>query len=255
MKTFKYKDEKMAYVDCGAGDTAFIWAHGWGVDHKYFIPLVDSLKTHGRHYILNLPGFGESPRPNANWYIKDYADFINKFALNLKERKVVWVGHSFGGRIGIKLAALYPKTFYKMVIIAGSGLPPKRSLLKKTHLFLRVHLFKLMKLFVRNEKALNSLRSKFGSSDYKNAGNMRAIFMNTFREFLEEDAQKIQCPVALYYGEFDTETKPDIGARFNKLIPNSSFEILEDYDHYTILTKGQHQLASRIINFTRKKNV
>ena len=166
---------------------------------------------------------------------------------------MIWLAHSYGGRIGVKLASSYPDLIDKMVLIAAAGLPPKRSFLEKISILIKTRSFKLMKCFVRDKKKLEELRSKHGSPDYKKAGEMRKIFIKTFAENLEEDAKNIKCPVALYYGENDVATKPDIGRRYNKFITDSHFEEFKGLDHFTIVSRGQHQLAQRIKKFVEDK--
>ena len=252
MNTFEHNHQKLSYIHHGQGDIVFVWVHGWGVDHQYLVNLSKDLSSLGQHYLVDLPGFGNSPKPEKDWFISDYAEFMHHFLNSQENKHIVWIGHSFGCRVGTKLAAHYPDLVKKMVFIAGSGLPIKRSLFQRMNIFLRIRLFKFMKLFVRGEENLNKLRSKFGSSDYRTAGDMRQIFMNTFSEHLSEDAKKISCPVTLLYGELDTETPPSMGEDYHSLIKDSSLEIFDGLDHYTILTKGQHQLAHRIKNFIKE---
>ena len=253
MHFYEYNNQKMAYFRHGSGTDAYIWVHGWGCDYHFFQNLSESLTQYGTHYVVDIPGFGDSPTPNEDWNLKSYADFFKGFIDEVKADNIIWVGHSYGGRIGVKLASLYPDALNKMVLVAAAGLPQKRSLLEKIKIFIKVRSFKFMKMFVRDEKALEELRSKHGSADYKNAGDMRKIFVTTFAENLEKDAQNITCPVALYYGEHDTATKPDMGRRYNKLIAGSVFEEFKGLDHFTIVTKGQHQIAQRIKKFVEKK--
>lgn len=251
MNIFEHNDHPMFYTQHGDGDTVFIWAHGWGTNHKTLLPLSQSLTKMGRHYVLDLPGFGQSPPPKTVWGAADYAEYIHEFIKSLKARKIVWIGHSFGCRIGVKYSALYAKDIDRLIIIAGAGLPAKRSLCQKMRMIFWVSIFKTLKVFANTEEKLEKLKSKYGSADYRNAGDMRQIFIKTIGENLTGDALKIECPVALYYGDKDTETKPDIGIRYDQLIQNSQLEIFEGYDHYTILTKGLHQLTQRIHNFVK----
>ncbi len=249
MNIFEYNNQKMAYLRHGHGKTAFIWVHGWGSNHQFFTNLSKSLSQMGTHYVVDIPGFGESPQPDQDWDLTQYAEFFNHFLDDVKQDNIIWVGHSYGCRVGVKLAASYKDSIDKMVLIAAAGLPQKRSPFEKLKVFFKVKFFKLMKLFIRSEEKLNQLRSKHGSTDYKNAGTMRPIFIKTVSENLSEDAKNINCPVALYYGENDLETKPDMGSRYSKLIKDSKFETFKHLDHFSIVTKGQSQIAQRIKKF------
>ncbi|MGC9328997.1 MAG: alpha/beta fold hydrolase, partial [Candidatus Hinthialibacter sp.] len=64
----------------------------------------------------------------------------------------------------------------------------------------------------------------------------------------------IQQPVTLFYGSDDTETPPEIGKQMNEKLPNSEYLELPGFDHYTILTRGRHQVAHQLKNFLYKLN-
>jgi len=82
--------------------------HGWGrgVDGDVFIALREALRDDAIEVItLDLPGFGKSGEPPKAWTVDDYADCIEELVENLQLQDVFLLGHSFGGRIVIKLAA------------------------------------------------------------------------------------------------------------------------------------------------------
>lgn len=249
MDFYDYNNQKMAYIRHGSGQNTFIWVHGWGSSHEFLLSLSKSLSQYGTHYIVDIPGFGQSPKPEEDWTLLQYASFFTQFAKDIKAHNLTWVGHSYGCRIGVKLASLNNDIINQMVLIAAAGLPQQRSIFEKTKIFIKVRSFKFMKMFIRDKKKLEELRSKHGSTDYKNAGAMRPIFVKTFSEDLTKEAQNITCPVALYYGENDEATKPSMGRKYHHLIQNSQFEVFKGLDHFSIVTKGRHQLAQRIKKF------
>jgi pimeloyl-ACP methyl ester carboxylesterase len=53
----------------------------------------------------------------------------------------------------------------------------------------------------------------------------------------------------LVYGDRDQETPPELGMRFNSLIPNSRLVTLRGFDHWNILTEGRHQIVQRLSEF------
>lgn len=243
----------MTYLSFGEGKTAFVWAHGWGHDHTAFLGLAQGLSFMGKHYLIDFPGFGGSPKPSADWHVKDYADFAKAFVDSLPEKDVIWIGHSFGCRVGIKLAAIGYDKIARYVLVAAHGLPRYRSPLNRLRFYLQIRLYKFLKLFVQfSPTLLNLLRKRFGSADYNNAGPMRQIFLNVINENLQEDAAKIDQPVLLIYGSKDNETPPEIGQRFSKLMRNAQLRVLGDFDHYSILTSAKHQVSQLIKNFVQE---
>lgn len=228
------------------GATQIIWAHGWGQSGAAFAPLAQSLNAFATHHLLDLPGFGATPAPNADWHTTDYADALEQWIATLPKGKKIWIGHSFGGRVGLRLAANHPNSIDALVLIGTAGLPRKRSLWQTIHFKTKVYAFKFLKIFVPEGPKRDALRARFGSADYLNAGAMRQILLNTVREDQTDSARNITTPTIIICGANDTEAPPDISQRLHALIPNSSLHILQGYDHYSILTDGRHQVARLI---------
>jgi pimeloyl-ACP methyl ester carboxylesterase len=200
---------------------------------------------------VDFPGFGVSPAPPENWGTAEYADAAAELIRSYRAvKKIIWVGHSFGGRVGIQLAARHPDLLDRLFLVASPGLPHRRSLMQKLSHHSRVTFFKTMKIFAPVfGMSLDDLRKKFGSADYRNAGKMRPIFLRIIHENLSAPAKQIKCPTYLLYGSNDTETPPEIGERLAQLIPKSTLSVLPGLDHYSILTTGRHLLLKRLSDF------
>lgn len=254
MQKFKALGAEFAYSEIGEKcDDApvFIWAHGWGQTHASFLPLIDPFATHGLHISLDMPGHGNASEPPEDWSTKEYADAIAAWIKEQKFPPVIWVGHSFGCRVGVQLAAHHPECISKMALIAGAGLKRKRPLPRRIYLYCRIKLFKLLKHLVPNGKLKDKLMTIFGSTDYKNAGVMRKVFVRVVNEDLSETAQNVKCPTTLIYGSNDDETPPEMGERYAKLIQNAKLHILEGQDHYTVLQNGRHPVIKILNDFLK----
>ena len=229
----------------------FVWAHGWGANRTVFLPIIESIRNFGSHILIDFPGFGETPAPSSDWGTLDYADATATF---LKEqfpnKTFIWVGHSFGCRVGVQIGAKYPELFEKMLFIAGAGLPRKRSLAGAVKVKGKIYTYKaLKKVAPLIGLSTEALRDRFGSADYKSAGNMRNILTKVVREDLSDVAEKISCPVKLIYGSDDVDTPPEIGERYARLIKTSEFVLINGEDHNSILDKGRHQVVKHIKQF------
>lgn len=226
-----------------------IFGHGWGQSGAAFQPLADILKPFGACSLIDFPGFGDSPPPPDDWGTADYADLVADWLRTLGSARFVWIGHSFGGRVGIQLASRHPELLSGMVLIAAAGLQRHRTLWERLRIKTRVGTFKIAKRFVREGPQLDRLRQRFGSADYRNAGRLRPIFLRVVREDLTAEAKRIRCPALLLYGTGDTETPPEIGKRLHALIPASELALLDGFTHLSILTEGRHQIAMKIRRF------
>lgn len=247
------------YEVCGApieaAGVVFIWGHGWGQDLNAFRATAASFAD-AANVLLDFPGFGASPPPPQGWGTQHYADacFELLASLALTGKKVAWVGHSFGGRVGIQLAARHPGAISGLCLVASAGLPRRRTALQTAKHHIRIRTFKLLRMLPLSGPPFEWLRARMGSADYRNAGAMRSVLVSVVNENLTDVARKISCPCLLIYGENDTETPPDIGERLARLIPNSTLSILPNNDHYSVLGNGRHLVVKRLVAFLEKLN-
>ena len=243
--------QNIHFIEVGAGEPLIFWGHGWGQSHQSFLPWAERFKTAARHVVIDFPGFGEAPIPKEVWGTADYADACATLIRKQSDEPVIWCGHSFGCRVGLQLAARHPDLVAGLFLVAGAGLPRKRPLWHKLYYGGRVKLFKALKKLIPLGFSQDWLYNTFGSADYKSSGPLRQIFVKVVNEDLSDIAANISCPVTLIYGENDTETPPEIGERLHKIIPNSTLIILDQFDHYSILTNGQHQTATYLDKFIK----
>ena len=247
MTTFTSKGAAHAFVSLGrplGGDVPHVvWGHGWGQDHRAFLPLARSLERVAHHTLLDFPGFGESPLPPGEWGTADYADALADWLATLPRGRRIFVGHSFGCRVALRLAARHPGAVDAMVLAAGAGLKRQRGLIERVRIAIRVRAFKMLKLLEHLGVDVSARKARYGSADYRNAGAMRPIFVRVIAEDQTEVARAIRCKVALVYGEKDTETPPEIGERLSHLIPGATLKVVPGLDHYSILTDGGPQIV------------
>src|SRR4051794_18678857 len=97
----------------------FIWGHGWGHDHHVFLPLARALERRGAHSLIDFPGFGQSPPPPATWTTADYADAMADWISTFPRTPRIWIGHSFGCRVGLQLASRHPGLIDGLFLIAA----------------------------------------------------------------------------------------------------------------------------------------
>jgi pimeloyl-ACP methyl ester carboxylesterase len=246
----------LAVVSLGAplGDVPlhFIWAHGWGHDHRAFLPLASAFERQGSQSLIEFPGFGQAPPPPTAWTTADYADATAAWLAGLPRMLRIWIGHSFGCRVGLQLAARHPDAVDAMFLIAAAGLQRARSPVEQVSLKARIAAYKSLKLLDRLGVDTAAMRSRFGSADYRSAGPMRGVLVNAVREDLSDVARQVRCPVELVYGENDTETPPEMGERFARFIPGATLTILPRFDHITILTTGLHQVQNQLATFAAR---
>ena len=229
-----------------------VWGHGWGHTHRALLPLAESLRRVAPSVLVDFPGFGESPLPPEPWGTADYADATAEWLSTFAAGRRIWIGHSFGSRVGLQLAARHPEAVQGLFLIAAAGLPAQRSGMARVRFTTRRWAFRIARSLTPEGPARDRLRERFGSADYRQAGAMRPILVKVVSENLSEVARAVRCPVVLVYGENDRETPPDIGERLRDLIPDAQLHVLRGFDHWNVLTEGQHQLTHRLSEFLER---
>jgi pimeloyl-ACP methyl ester carboxylesterase len=224
-----------------AGAPELVWGHGWGHSHASLAPLAEAMRQRADSLLVDFPGFGASPPPPGAWGTEDYADAMAQWLAGLPARRRVWVGHSFGCRVGLQLAARHPEAVAALFLIAAAGLPPRRSLWARTRRLPRRLGFRLLRAMIPEGPARDHLRERYGSSDYRLAGAMRPVLVKAVNEDLSDVARRIRMPVVLVHGAGDSESPPEIAARLHALIPGSRLHLLRGFDHWSILGDGRHQ--------------
>lgn len=236
---------KAAWSKIGEGKPLLI-LHGWGSSSLIMKPVAEKLKTIRTCYLIDFPGFGESPEPDQAWCVDDYAKLIKKFISDvIQEEKTDVLVHSYGARVLIKMLADQDNSgvFDKIIITGGAGLKPKRKpvyyVKKYTAKFLKLP-FMILPTPLR-ESGLKKLREtalwkKLGSSDYQQlSGVMRETFVKSVTEYLDHLLEKINHEVLLIWGENDISTPIDQGKRMEKGLRNSALVQIKNAGHYAFL--------------------
>lgn len=234
-----------AYRLAGAatGAPELVWGHGWAHSHASLLPLAVAMRSRADSLLVDFPGFGASPLPPGVWGTADYADAMAAWLGGLPKRRRVWIGHSFGCRVGLQLAARHPEAVDALFLIAAAGLRPHRSLTTRLKRLPRRLAFRAMRAITPEGPARDRLRERYGSSDYRSAGSMRPVLVKAVSEDLTDVASRIRLPVVLVHGEADSESPPEIATRLHALIPGSRLHLLRGFDHLSILSDGRHQVT------------
>ncbi len=182
--------------------------HGWGRDHRDFSSVLSGYP----HLLIDLPGFGVSPPPTATWGAADYASCV---AGVLDSRAAVTgevggaavvIGHSFGGRVAVCLAASRPDLVRAMVLC---GVPLIRSpRAGKVPVGYRLGR-KARQMGLLSNRRFEAMRRARSSDDYNAAiGVMRSVLVRVVNESYDEQLAAARCPVAMVWGSRDRAVPP-----------------------------------------------
>jgi pimeloyl-ACP methyl ester carboxylesterase len=226
-----------------------VFLHGWGAarDSLRGIAVLFE-RTHCVH-LLDLPGFGEAPPPPDDWDTIKCSVLLQRYVEERIDPPVVLIGHSFGGRIAVRLAAGHPSLVRAVVLMAVPGLPAtglsgasvRRAGVRALRRVLRAA------QAIIGPAPLEWHSRRFGSRDYRAAGALRPLLVRTVNEDLTESASNMTCPVLLIWGSDDRETPPWLAYRYQELMNGrATLSILPHKDHHLFDGTGAHLCAFKI---------
>jgi pimeloyl-ACP methyl ester carboxylesterase len=245
----------------GAGPATVLALHGWRRTHDDFAPVFDRVDRdddgHGEATLRpgvgpgvvapDLFGFGATPPPPEAWGTAEYAEALRPLfdEPGVLADRVVVVGHSFGGRVALPLAALVPDRIDRLVL-TGVPLLSRQGRRARPAPAYRMGR-RLHRLGLLSDERLEAMKSKYGSPDYRAAqGVMRDVLVRTLAERYEDEMAAIGCPVDLVWGERDTEAPLDVAERAQGLFPMARLLVLPGVGHLTP-TEAPDQLRQVVV--------
>lgn len=204
--------------DGGCPRDTVVFLHGWGGGLSSFARAYSAVCRLGV-YCVN---FAFPTTVPSDWGIYEYASYVQEFLQIKNIRKPIVVGHSFGGRVALILAA---KGLCKsIVLVDAAGLKPRFSLRKKIKIAQYHHR-------VKRGKPLDGM----GSIDYNNIdASMRGVFVRIVNTHLDKLLPNISCKTLVFWGKRDTDTPPYMARRLKRGIENSEL-VFADGGHYSYI--------------------
>ena len=215
------------YKISGPADAArtLVVLQGWGTELGLYDSVAAAVNDSFRVVQFDLPGFGDS--------------FIE--ALGIK--KAVLLGHSYGGRVIIKLAARdsLPFEIEKIVLVDSAGVMPERSASQK----FKVRMYKIKRNFLTSKpvhamfpEVIDYWMSKQGSEDYRNASPMmKKCLVMAVNEDLQHLMPFVKQEVLLVWGDLDMDTPISDAHKMEQKMPDAALVVLEGTDHFSFLYK------------------
>ena len=248
-------DEKIPlhYETVGSGK-AVILIHGFAANTytwRYLTPVLS--KTH-KVYMLDLKGFGKSPKPDDGAYsLYDQAKLVLDFIQQQNLNEVTLIGHSYGGGVSL-VSALFltksmPGVLNKLVLIDSVAYP------QDTPFFINILATPLLGTFVANVlpvrfQVRNVLKKAYYNDDLiteeaidayaqpLHSAEARIALLTTARQIfptdltrLSQEFPKIKVPTKIIWGQYDEIVPGSIGKKLHHAIDSSSFKLIESCGH------------------------
>ncbi|NKF24270.1 alpha/beta fold hydrolase [Solimonas marina] len=247
-KTLQIPGYTISYLDGGSGEP-LVMVHGIGADKDNWSQVMPFLRGHGRLIALDLPGFGESSKPDDGDYSIDaQAKYLGEFLDALKLPRAHLAGNSMGGAVVLEFARLHPERVQSLWLLdpAGVGGAKESEMFRayredgKMLLFAKTpdDFVKVMHLAMNQPPVLPySVTHELAIA----AANNYALHTRIFRELtattphLETDVAGLATPTLIVWGEQDHVLDPSGAPLLHEALPNSQVVLMPGIGHMPML--------------------
>ena len=253
----KLDGAKIHYKSYGKGKDALVLIHGWTCNLENWRDQIPEFAKRSRVIALDLPGHGQSDKPQIAYTMDLFANAIDAVMRDAKVEHAVLVGHSMGTPVARQFFRKYPQKTLAIVIVDGG-----------------------LRLFGTKEMR-DGFLTMFRSPGYKEAGKqmftqmagklpaaeverLNASFANTPQyvvvsamESMSDEAlyttDKINVPVLAILGK-SPFWPADTEQFLRGLAPDLEFQMWEGVGHFLMIDKPK-QFNDAVIAFLDKKNL
>lgn len=237
--------------------------HGLGNNaSKDWNDIVEEFAKHYHTIAVDLPGFGMSQGKLEEFVSPDtYADFLYRIVDVYAKSKVIYIGHSMGGTIGLRYLSKYPDQVDKAVLISAAGILQKTIYTKQLleHLLHnktkkisggalgKSNLRSITEVWlevVDNSSLLKKIRlqdPEFSKSIFEDNTSVQAALGLINTDF-SQDLKEIKKPILLIWGSEDRISPLRTGHLFNYHLQHSRL--------ITLLKEGHtpHIFSAKIVS-------
>lgn len=240
------------YVDEGKGQVLML-LHGLFGALSNWEGVVNHYSRHFRVIIPMLPIY-EMPIKEAG--LQGLREFVEQFVATMQLGKMMIMGNSLGGHVGILYTLANPDKVSKLVLTGSSGLfentmggsYPRRG----SYDYIRE---RVAYTFYDPNVASKELIDEVFETTRSIPKCMRivAIAKSAQRNNLALELINIKVPTLLVWGLNDTITPPMVGHEFNRLIPNSELKFIDKCCHAPMMEHPQ-KFNELVEDFLIRKN-
>lgn len=209
---------------------SILFIHGWG-GNVYSLHNIATLasKTH-QAILIDLPGFGKSDNPLPTWGVEGYAEIIGHIIKQLDLKKPHYVGHSFGGAVGIYIASHYPRLIDKLVL-CNTSYKRENKVSQSAKLIKMVPKKNIVLKFIEPYAKKVYYKLFYKGSDLMKYPHLENNFRKIVTQDLTKDTKNIKVPVLILWGEEDTMTPVLWAYELAKNIKSAKLKIFPGVRH------------------------
>jgi 2-hydroxy-6-oxonona-2,4-dienedioate hydrolase len=215
---------------------AVVLVHGLGLSGRYMIPTAEALAPTHRVYLPDLPGFGDSGKPERALDVPGLADALAAWMPAAGLERAMLLGNSFGCQIIGDLAARYPERVERAVLQGPTAPPDERSWLWQ---FIR---------WQQNSPHNPPAMGDIAQADYLKTGPVRLFltFQFSLEDRLEDKLPRIRAPMLVVRGALDPICNQEWAAFVARRLPRGQLVVIPDVAHTLVYTAAPELVAASL---------
>lgn len=250
---------RVHYQNYGKGKEALVFIHGWSCNLNFWKANIPAFAQHTRVIAIDLPGHGESDKPQITYSMDLFARAIDAVLQAEKVERATLVGHSMGTPVIRQFYRKYPQKTRALVIVDGSLRPfgnpeqmkqflePFREPNYKEH---AERMIGFIAQSVKDKKTLEEIKTAMMSTpQHVMAGAMDAMMDDA----IWKTQDKINVPTLAVMAKQPAWT--DEYEKFARdLVPGIDYQMWEGVSHFLMMDEPQ-KFNDTVLAFLKKNKL
>jgi pimeloyl-ACP methyl ester carboxylesterase len=110
---------RVHYVTAGKGNRTIVFVHCWAGNLGFWREQASALADKARLIFIDLPGHGQSDKPQTAYTMDFFADAVLAVLNAEKVEKAIFIGHSMGGAVLCRVHHRAPEKIAAMISVDG----------------------------------------------------------------------------------------------------------------------------------------
>lgn len=104
-----------------------VMLHGWAMHSGVMFELAETLSSHFRVHLVDLPGHGLSKLTGSDYDPVAIGQNIHDCIKQKIDNKAIWLGWSLGGLVALSIASQFPRSVSKLILLSSNPAFVKRE--------------------------------------------------------------------------------------------------------------------------------
>ena len=234
--------DRIHYVTVGEGKHTFVLVHGWSCHLGFWREQIAALAKGARLVLIDLPGHGQSDKPQADYTMDFFAGAVLAVLADAKVEKATFIGHSMGKAVICRVYRQAPEKVAALVSVDGLlrrplGAPGQTEAMVAQ--FRSPHYREVAKGFVRSFFPIpgtETLRDEVTAEVLKTPQNVMASAMAGMlnEDHPDWDLKQVNVPVMVFNAK-GSLWDADYESYVRALSPQAEYRLFENVGHWLML--------------------